>query len=495
MKIGLAGLRHETVTFWPGITTLEDFERHASHGPDIIKKRRGTNTMMGGFIDICEKEKVELFPVCDADGGATATVSNAVYDFYVGEMRREFVKFSDQLDGVLLALHGAMVTESLQDTETHIVREVRQVLGSDKPIMVALDLHGNLDPSILKEATAIFGFQSSPHVDAAETGRRAAKALLATLRSEIRPVTAMTKPGLVVPSVFSATTLAPAMDIILRLREWEKQPRVVDVSVFFGFAWSDVHQLGMSTVAVTDNDPTLARMIVDDLADRAWQNRKRLTRGENLYTVRDGVRYAIDKSKTVSKPIIILDHADRTNDTTFVLQELLAQRAQNVALPLLCDPEAARICNEKGVGSEVELEVGGRTGWRDGGPVKVKGKVLWAGVGRYIGTGPMRRGQETDLGPMAIIRVDGVWLQVTTFKASLIDEDPIKQFGYKTEDFDIIVTKSKTHFRAVYEKVGEEIVIVDAPGQCPADVSVFQYKNVPPGVYPLTREEQSLTLC
>ena len=489
VKIGIAGLRHETVTFWPGVTKLEDFERHASHGPDIIRKKRGTNTMMGGFIHICERERAELFPVCDADGGATATVANAVYDFYIGEMRREFARVAGELDGVLLALHGAMVTESLQDTETHIIREVRQVVGPDKPIMVALDLHGNLDPAILKEATAIFGFQSSPHVDAAETGRRAARALFATLKGEIKPVTAMAKPGLVVPSVFSATTVSPARDIISRLREWEKQPRVVDVSVFFGFAWSDVHQLGMSTVAVTNDDPELARRIVDDLAGMAWQNRKQLTSGENLYNVKDGVRYAIEKAKTASKPIIILDHADRTNDTTFVLQELLAQRAQNVAVPLLCDPEAARICNEKGVGSEVELKVGGRTGWRDGGPVKVKGKVFWAGAGRYIGTGPMRRGQETDLGPTAIIRVDEVWLQVTTFKASLIDEDPITQFGYKTSEFDIIVTKSKTHFRAVYEKAGEEIVIVDAPGQCPADVGVFQYKNVPPGVYPISKKE------
>ncbi len=490
MKIGIAGLKHETVTFWPGVTDLKDFEHDALHGMKVIEKRRGTNTSVGGFIEVCEKEGVELFPVCDADGGATATVADSVYDFYVGEMKREFAKVATELDGILLALHGAMVTQSLQDTETHMVREVRKVVGYEMPIMVALDLHGNLDPAILKEATALFGFQSSPHVDAGETGRRAARTMLATLKGEIKPTTAMAKPGLVVPSVFSATTVPPAKDIIDRLHEWEKRPGVVDVSVFFGFSWSDVHQLGMSTVAVTNNDLKLAKEIVDDLAKLAWGNRQRLTGREgNLYNVKDGVAVAIKKAKTAKKPIVILDHADRTGDTTWVLQELLAQNAKNAAIPCFCDPKAAKICIDAGVGETVDVEVGARTGWRDGGPVKVKGKVLWAGEGKYMGTGPMRKNQEIKFGPTAIIKTNGIWLQLATIEHSLIDEDPILQFGYKTSDFDIIVSKSKTHFRAVYEKVGEEIIIVDAPGQCPADLSVFQYKNVPPGIYPITRKD------
>jgi len=490
MKIGIAGLEHETVSFWPGVTDLEEFERNAVHGPDVITKRRGTNTSIGGFIDVLEPAGVDLFPVCDAPGGATATVADRVYDFYVGEMKREFSKVASELDGILLFLHGATRTQSLQDTETHIVNEVRSVVGYKMPVMVALDLHGNLDPNILNEATAIFGYQSSPHVDAGETGRRAARAMLATLKNEIKPTTVMAKPGVVVPSVFSATTVSPARDLITRLHEWEKLPGVVDVSVFFGFSWSDVHQLGMSTVAVTNNDPKLAREIVDDLAKLAWEKRRFLTgRGGSLHSVKRGVALAIEKAKTAKKPIVILDHADRTNDTTWVLQELLAQRAQNVALPLLCDPKSARICNEVGVGKTVEIKVGARTGWRDGGPVKVKGKVLWAGEGKYTGTGPMRKNQEIKLGPTAIIKTNGIWLQLTTYEHSLIDEDPITQFGYETSDFDIIVSKSKTHFRAVYEKVAEEIIIVDAPGQCPADLSEFQYKNVPPGVYPITRRD------
>jgi microcystin degradation protein MlrC len=97
----------------------------------------------------------------------------------------------------------------------------------------------------------------------------------------------------------------------------------------------------------------------------------------------------------------------------------------------------------------------------------------------------MSKGHEIDLGPTAIIDMDGIWLQFTTYEVSLIDEDPFYQCGYKPQDFDIIVTKSKTHFRAVYEKLATEIIIVDAPGQCPADISVFEYRNAPQDIYPL----------
>ncbi len=171
MRLGIAGLGHETITFWPGFTGLEAFRRDELWGRDVIEKRRGTNTPIGGFVDVCESEGVEMLPVCAAFGGVTATVADEVFHHYVGEMKGGFGEAD--LDGVLLELHGAMVTESLQDTETHIVREIREAVGYDIPILAVLDLHANISPAILEEATMVFGYHSSPHLDRAETGRRA----------------------------------------------------------------------------------------------------------------------------------------------------------------------------------------------------------------------------------------------------------------------------------------------------------------------------------
>ena len=147
-KIGVAGFSHETITFWPGLTTLKDFERNAYHGEKVIEKAKGTNSCIGGFIEVCEREKVELLPVCVASGGATETVADEVYDFYVGEMRCGFDEMKGEIEGVLLSLHGAMATQSRQDPETDAVREVREVVGYDMPLMVTFDLHANKDGAI-----------------------------------------------------------------------------------------------------------------------------------------------------------------------------------------------------------------------------------------------------------------------------------------------------------------------------------------------------------
>src|SRR4030042_141538 len=181
LRLAVAGFSHETITFWPGLTTLEDFERDAAYGLRVLEKARGTNTCIGGFMEVCEAEGVELVPVLNASGGATATVADEGYDRYVPLMRK----------GV-------------------------------------------------REVTAVFGFQSSPHVDMRNTGARAARAMVRTLRGEIKPTAALRKSGIVVPSVFSATTGSPARDIIDRIRAWEREPGVVNVTAIFGFARDDV---------------------------------------------------------------------------------------------------------------------------------------------------------------------------------------------------------------------------------------------------------------
>lgn len=486
MRIGIAGISHETHTFLPDKTGVKTFEQGTARGEQMLEHFRGTNTSVGGFIAVCEAVGAELVPIVYSSGGVAGTVTDEVYDKYVGEICAGLAAERDHLDGILLSLHGAMVTESRNDTETHIVKDVRQVVGYKIPIMVALDLHGNLDPALLTKATAICGYRSSPHVDSGETGERAARALLDMLAGKTKPVCAMARPGLVVPSLFSATTVSPAKDIIARVMQWQEKPRVIDVSFFFGFAWSDVHQLGVSAVAVTDNAPELAQVIVDDLAQFAWSKRDELTGGPGVHSVKDGVALAIERAQTTTKPILLLDHSDRLNDTTFVLHELVRQKAQDAAHPLLYDPEAVQQCIQAGQGQEVTLEVGGKSSPLAGGPVKITGRIEWVGEKTFIGTGPMRRGLKSSYGPTAIVQAGGVWVQLVSAQTSLIDEDPFIQFGRQVNEFRIIVSKSKTHFRAVYEKVASEIIVVDAPAYSPVDLSAFKYQNVPPGVFPVT---------
>jgi microcystin degradation protein MlrC len=501
MKLGVGGLSHETHTFLPEKTTVEPFEEDAVRGEDALAAYRGTNTVLGGFVDACEDTGHELVPTVYAHGGVSGTVVDEAYDRFVGEMVEGFEPVADELDGVLLFLHGAMVTESRLDPETDVVRDVRDVVG-DVPIMVGMDLHGNIAPEMVDVADAICPYRSSPHVDQQETGRRTARLMFRTVEGDVSPTTAISKPGLAIPSPFSATTVSPARDVVSRSISWQVQPElydvtkwdrrddVLDVSCFFGFAWSDVPQVGLSAIAVTDDDAELAQEIADDVADFAWDRRVEFTDPDSLYSVEEAVSRAVERAGRADRPVLLLDHADRLSETTYVLRELLEQGATNVAYPLLWDPEAVEECAAAGQGAEVTLSVGSKTSPRGGGPVDVTGTVEWVGENPYISTGPMLGGQRVDNGLTAILDVDGVWVQLTeNMNTEMVDTDPIEQYGYDAASFDIIVSKSKTHFRAVYEDFASEIIVADAPEYSPADLATFDYQHVE-DVYPITPTDE-----
>ena len=98
----------------------------------------------------------------------------------------------------------------------------------------------------------------------------------------------------------------------------------------------------------------------------------------------------------------------------------------------------------------------------------------------------MHRGQRIDLGPSAAIDCDGLIVTLTSRPATCIDEDRFRQFGLDPRCFDLIVLRSKTHFRAVFEPLAEAIVIVDTPDWGAADLTTLPYRNVPPGIFPIT---------
>ena len=485
--IGMAGFGHETVTFWPGVTPKEEFDRTVVYGNEVLEQRRGTNTVMGGFIGVCEDEGMEPVPLFDVEAEASAVVSGDAFEAYAGRMIRGFRSLGSDLRGILLYLHGAMVTESYLSPETELVKRIKNSVSDTVPIVGAFDLHGNLDPELPGLLTALVSYRKSPHTDMMETGKRAARILVDFLKGKTGPVCSVKKPGLVIPSVFSATTALPGKEMYDEVLRLGAVPGILDVSFLSGFAWSDTPQVGAAAVAVADGDKVLADETAKKLAEFAWDRRKQFIgkKGNVLFSVREGVDKALRIARA-RRPILLLDHADRTNDTTFVLEELLAREAKNAAVPLFRDPEGVLACFEAGPGAELELMVGGSTGWRDNGPVRVRGEVLWTGNGSYRGTGPMTAGKVIDIGPTAVLQCGGIWLQLVSYNFVLMDTDPFVQFGRKAEEFDIIVSKSKTHFREVYGPIAEEIIIIDAPGQCPADLSVFDYTRVPPEVYPVT---------
>ncbi len=486
MRVAIAGFSLEAVTFYPHPTTREIFEQGALRGDALIERLRETNSVGGGFIRVCEAEGIEPVGLVYAEGGAKGSATPDAFDAYLREIIEGVKALGSKLDGLLLHLHGALVTTDWR-TDLDFVRALRAAVGPSLPIVAGLDLHGNLDVGLAQHLTALVGYHESPHIDMGETGERAARIMAGVLKRGMRPATIMKKTPVVLPSIFTATRQEPLASIMAEARRMEAEASgFLDISIFTGFAYADVPQLGFTVVAVTDGDGETAAAAAERLASRISERRQALYRLRDVVSVEEAMRRVRGRGSNKSRPLVLLEHADRGEDSTYLLRALKDIGAKRVAVPYLVDLEGARCAAAAGVGEIVQLSVGGHSSARAGGPVTLSGRVLFAAPKAYIGTGPMRRGRHIDLGLAALIDADGIVLSLISHGVSAIDLDPFIQFGLRIEDFDVIVLRSKTHYRAVYEPLAEEILIVDTPDWGPADLTTLPYQRVRPGVFPIT---------
>jgi len=478
IRIAVATFSHETCTFCPKPTTIEDWEFYGPPTREILRSNRG---YIGGFKTMCEEfGRVELVGMTSprgARGGSSGSWNTLeAFEKYTNLIVGD-LKNLGPFDGVFLALHGAMAVTDIPKPEAELVRRIRKVVGNI-PIMVTLDLHANEDHELSDAADAVFIVKRYPHYDTTLQGERAARVMINTIRGKYKPTIATRKPGVITPSVYQGTGVSPAMDIMERARRWECRIPGVYVSVAFGFAYADVPDVGATVMVVTNNDQKLADEIADDMSDYIWRMRKEFA-GKKLPKTKEGVALAIQAVKDGRTPVIIADHSDRTGGSTHILEELIKQGAKNFCITTLRDERAIqKIQQEAKAGDQIALELGGYSDEYAGNPVPITGTVEFlAGFGRdtlaVIGFG---ENNHVILTPQL--------MQVT-------DTTIFRPVGVDFKSLDIIVLKSRVHFRRGYHETGiaGAIIEVDAPGWGPADLSTLPYQNIPKDIYPIYRKE------
>ena len=490
MKIAVASFSHETCTFCPRPTTVEDFEAgKVLHGEEVLENARGIPSYINGFIRAADEEDdVELVGVLAASrsrGGSSGSwLTEECFDKY-SQGIAEGLREAGELDGVLLALHGAMAATGYPRPEAEIVRRARASVG-DAPIMVTLDLHANEDSELTDAADGVFIIKTYPHVDSEEIGYTAARCMIDTLRGGFKPTMALRKPGVMTPSVYQGTGESPAKEIMDRARAWErKEKNCYCVSVAFGFAYADVPDVGATVIAVTNDDQALADKIAEDVSSYIWGLREPFA-GKKLPKTGEAIEESIKLAKAGETPVIIADHSDRMGDSTHVLRELMRQGATDFCVATISDEAAIKKLEKSRVGDAVKVKVGGHADCYSGEPVEIRGTLEYLGDLSYVLTGPMSRGDTRRLGVSAALGFgENNQVILTPTLHQVLDDAIFPAVGLSLDDLDIVAIKSRVHFRAFYNDTAGSIVVVDAPGLGPADLRQHTYENIPEDIYPV----------
>ncbi len=489
VRIAIASFEDETMTFMKEPTTIERFEPGVRRGEAMLAAHRGKPDYINGYLQVLEPLGVDVVPILEANrfltpGPFSSWITNDVFETYAEEIA-ERLQDALPLDGVLLCLHGAMAVDAVPKPEAELARRVRAAVG-DVPIMVTLDMHANEDHELTDTTDAVFILKTYPHVDSEDIGRKAAQCMVDTIQGRFTPTQACCKPGLIIASIYQGSEVFPMKAIYDRCREWEEKDGVYAVSCAAGFAYSDVPDVGMSIIAVTDNDLALAERITQDVAALAWKLRDHFS--TPLPGPEEAGKNVMELVAQGKKPVVMCDGADRVHDSTHLTQALLEAGATNWCIPDLCDPEVTRqLAHTAELGQQVTVKVGGWYGPLSGEPVEVTGTVEYKGRPRYTLIGPMGRGTKVqDHGVVWLNLGDNRQLVISEYTRSAIDAAPLVAVGIEVESLDIIGLKSRVHHRAYWDTVCEVNYPIDAPGyrEVP-DLTTLEYHNIPDDIYPI----------
>jgi microcystin degradation protein MlrC len=479
---------HETNTFSTIATDRAQFEaRHLHYGEEIVETFRGTGTCLGGMIEGAERHGLALLPSVAAAASPAGRVTDDIYG-HVKDRLLADLRAAGRVDGVLLDLHGAMATESLEDAEGDLLQAVRRVVGPGVPVAVTLDFHGNVTPAMARHADLLHGYRTYPHVDMAERGLEATRRLRDLAARRVRPTVALRRPPLLPPLGNQGTARGPMRRLYDPADEMERDPRVITISVFAGFPHADIPEAGLGIYVATDGDQALADHLADRLAETAWAHRHEFIH-QGLPPA-EAVRRAL---QAPAGPVVLADMADNTGggaagDGTEILRELVRQGARSAVVACLWDPRAVQACVESGVGRSLTLEVGGQVDDRHGAPLRVTGVVRTLSDGRFVHKGPMARGLPGRLGPTAVLDVNDVKVILISHRWQTLDPEMIRFVGLDPLEQKILVVKSTIHYRAAFEPLAREILEVDAPGLSSSNLGRFDFTRVRRPIFPLDPE-------
>ena len=488
MRIGIIALLHESNTFSSQPTTLESFHEHLLlTGESIRAVMADAHHEIGGFFGGLAEADAEAVPLLAARALPSGTIRAADFEQLMGQLISRLYD-SGRLDGLLVAPHGSTVSERHADADGHWLHRVRCSVGADIPIVGTLDAHANVSQLMVDSCQALVAYRTNPHLDQRARGIEAARLIVRTIRGEISPIMSAVFPPMAISIDRQCTEESHLRPLYEMADDQLQQQSVLCNSILLGFPYADVGEMGSSVLVVTDGDRQLADQLATELADSMWNLRTRF-RGE--FT---SVSEALRECETTAKRICLLDMGDNVGggssaDGTELLSNLRAARI-GPTFGCLCDPEVVGVCEQAGIGTRFQLNVGGKTDKLHGPPMEIQGTIRSLHDGRFRETAPRHGGiSYFDQGRTAICETDnGLTLMVTSKRMVPFSLQQLKSCGLDPERFRVLVAKGVNAPIAAYREVCDRFIRVNTRGSTCADMARLTYQNRRRPLYPFESE-------
>lgn len=480
MRIGIIALLHESNTFITKPTTLELFESSLLvTGDDVRLHMADTHHEVGGFFAQLDEmqtagKSLEIVPIFAARAMPYGTITA---DTMSELMRRlmDALSQAGELDGVLVAPHGATVSEDIRDVDGHWLNEVRQQVGRI-PIIGTMDPHANLSPLMVEATDALIAYRSNPHLDQKQRGREAAKLLIRTMEGELRPTQRASFPAMAI-NIERQLTSEPHCQPLYDLADDQlERDRVLSNSILLGFPYADVEEMGSAALAVTDDDSDLAQQLADELGDYLWNHRQDFD-GQLI-----GIDEAIRQAKAIDGPVCLLDMGDNVGggspaDSTILPQALLQAEAEG-SFACLYDPAVVQAAEATGVGNSFRGEVGAKTDTLHGSPISAEFAVRGIFDGDFVETQPRHGGfTRCDQGRTAVLETGCLTLLVNSRRMPPFSLVQLTSCGLDPARFQILVAKGVNAPVAAYREVCDRMIRVNTPGVTTADMLSLEYRH------------------
>lgn len=490
-NIVVASVSHETNTFSPVPTPLSSFGSGQGplRGKEAYEAFRGTGTATGGLIELAESiganVEVPIVARCLPSSSVEDAAYEAISDVLVGAVTE--ARDAGRCDALFLELHGAMVTQSLEDGDGPLLQRLRAA-APDLPIALSLDFHANVTADMVSAPTSVVAYKTFPHLDMKECGIRTGQITLDAMAGKVRPVKVWGNIPLLVHLQQMNTSEAPLKDLMAMVAAAETEPGVLAVSVLAGFPLADTREAGLCCIVVTDGDAALGVKIRNRILQHAWENRAAYTAEPR--SLADSVA---DAKSRDGGPWLLLDVADTCNsggtlDSVSLLRELDRQGFTDVAAAPLCDPAAVEQMLAAGVGAELDIELGDKYPTPsvpgDKQPLRLRGRVGAVHDGNIVVEGPVFTGTKLNLGPTVLFETDAMQIVVTSNRAEPYDPGIFRCVGVEPLEKRYIVLKSRMQCKPAFLPHSKGFIDCNGIGVTTSDYRIFDYQRLRRPIYP-----------